>query len=70
MEFISLAISTLTFALVHSSSNTYIMFMLVPGVLLAVLYLVFKRKNQSSFWIVYVAHACINMFTLLHNRLN
>lgn len=53
--------STLFFAIIHSYSKVYILYMLLPGALLAILFYVRKKKDQYPFESVLIVHLSYNI---------
>lgn len=67
-KLLALIVSSLLFAFSHAYSNAYILFALVPGLVLGMLYLTFRNRDNSPIMVVCLAHALINLYALLHNE--
>jgi membrane protease YdiL (CAAX protease family) len=59
---ISVLISTLLFSLGHLSYSVWYFILIIPtGVLLALTYIIFQKRKESSFWMTFSVHSFRNL---------
>lgn len=67
-DLIIILISSVIFGLAHSYSLSYIIYATIIGVFLAYSFVIYEKKEVSSFWTVCAIHSLRNFtaFSLIH----
>ncbi|MGZ2369258.1 CPBP family intramembrane glutamic endopeptidase [Ancylomarina sp. YFZ004] len=62
---IGIIVSVIIFSLMHISfSITYALIVIPAGIFLALTFVIFQKRRESSFWMTSFVHAFINLMTL------
>jgi membrane protease YdiL (CAAX protease family) len=62
---LSVSISTVLFALAHLGYSLWYFFLMIPtGILLALTYIVFQNRKESSFLMTYAVHSLKNLIAI------
>ena len=62
---LAIVVSAFCFCLLHYYSLQYMVATFVSGMLFAFAFLVFRAKNRSAIWWVFVVHALYNLFIFI-----